>query len=329
MIRSTQWVGMIAVAAAIIGCDSSEETDDSLDQAGTADDQEADASDSADPLAGIVDASEDSSSDSPDNASLGLEGNEVITGCTGSFPEGRMVLEHGRTISPAITNDRLELFYVQGEPTEERFYVTRRATPQDSFEPGELVTTLNSVCSEGQELSIDISGDGLRAYVACHDDIDTLAEFYVATRTERTDSFGEPLSLGTHAASFSVAYDELSAYGTLYYSGDATLFSSRDDLTATFGAPSPASGLESAPLIAPALSPDGLSLYGALDGKLQVATRDTLDSPFGTPVPIFGEGVVAGGPDMAGDCRHMVYVTYGGADENLRYMISETERPLD
>ena len=75
-------------------------------------------------------------------------------------------------------------------------------------------------------------------------------------------------------------------------------------------------GLEAALLLAPDISPDGLSLYGN-DGGIAVAVRSTVDAPFAAPTLLYPNPTTRtalGAPELSRDCRTLFFIEQVSAD---------------
>jgi hypothetical protein len=224
-----------------------------------------------------------------------------------------------RLSSPTLSPDELEMIYVEGDAPETRFNFRRsiRSSKTASFPAGDVVPELDAACSRPEDQrSIDLSRDGLSAYITCY--LDPNVVFTAPLRIARRSALGakfvlDPQSYGTVGPSVGVGLDEL-----VIYSSDRNTFDpgpphryTRSSTSATFGDKTSIPGLESVGLITPELSPDGLSMFGALSGSLIVAERSTPDARFAAPTTILvGDPttILFGAPEMSQDCRSLYYV---------------------
>jgi hypothetical protein len=121
--------------------------------------------------------------------------------------------------SLSITEDELELFYVDVLSTEERLInVLSRSTKDAAFPTtGTRVPELQAGCAPGDYPTIDVSNDGLRMYFACLDESSPLR---LATRASRSATWTvAPEPIGTVADSIGVSDDELTAVAVVDLSG--------------------------------------------------------------------------------------------------------------
>lgn len=249
--------------------------------------------------------------------------------CSGSFANPKVILSGGRVTSPALSDNNLELFYVAGESYYESFMVSRRASMDEPFPAGTPLDELNEFdpCV-GLNKTIDVSPDGLRAYVSCYIEVDTHPQLYQFERPDRDSPFADPIELGLAFASTGISPDGLTLVGSRFESDVATFSSTRAALDQPFPAPQPLPGLENESLFGPTLSRDGLELYGALGSEklFSVARRADVDSPFGAPASLAhltGGLWTAGAPDLSDDCRIVVYV---GVDPEYNWGFIQVQR---
>lgn len=268
-------------------------------------------------------------------ATAGTGGNSGTPGgvdCSGSFGGAAVVLDDGaRVATPSITADELVLFYTRGDSGGERFYVSQRASVSEAFPVGASVPELDAACQTTDDRSLDVSGDGLTAYVSCYPP-GTLAEpttLYVLTRASQTEPFGSASEAGSMTPSSSVEEDGLSAV----WSGEAspsTRLATRTSTTESFGNDTALPGLETTNVHAPDLSPDGLAVYGGIDVEgirtLAASTRASTSEPFRAPEVLSGlisTLLGSGAPDLSADCRSLYFV---GVDAQGMYRIYRATR---
>lgn len=252
--------------------------------------------------------------------------------CSGTFGDANAVFQDGpRVTTPTLTADELLLFYARGASGEERFHVSTRASRTEAFPPGVSVPELDAACQPTDDRSIDISNDGLTAYVSCYA-TGTLGEpttLYALARSSRTEAFGSASEVGSMTPSSSIEDDGLSAV----WSGEdtpSTRLATRTSTTESFGNDSELLGLESTNVYAPDLAPDGLAIYGGIDTaegrSLAVATRSNRDEPFGAPAVFTAliDGLPnSGAPELSADCRSLYFV---GVDEAVQFHVFRATR---
>jgi hypothetical protein len=244
----------------------------------------------------------------------GTSGSAAVS-CTGTWGDPVDVFADPpfRVHSPSVTGDGLELFYVRQDPssTSERFAVTRRATSDAPFGPGEEVEPLNAACSAAAVHSIHVTYDGLRVYLGCPASFSERGPLHVAERASRMAAFTvRPAPIGNVAASVSLSADERVAFSSSDNFPGAPLQYMRDHLDASFSPPQRVPGLETAVLSTPFLSPDGLTLLGAHNDSLVTASRLSVDAPFDMPAVLMqgSPSDVLGVPNVGPDCRTLYYV---------------------
>jgi len=141
----------------------------------------------------------------------------------------------------------------------------------------------------------------------------------------------DPQSYGMVGPSAAIGMDELELF-----SSDRTSANSapphrytRSSLSAAFGNPASIPGLELVSLIAPELSPDGLSMFGAISLSLVVVERSRPDAAFAAPtvlLPGNGMTIIVGAPEIAQNCRSLYYVqnefiaATGAVESTIRVM---------
>jgi hypothetical protein len=113
--------------------------------------------------------------------------------------------------SLSITEDELELFYVDAlSPEENLISVLSRSTRDAAFPTtGTRIPELQAACAPGDYPTLDVSNDGLRMYFICLDESSPLR---LATRASRSATWTvAPEPIGTVADSIGVSDDELTA----------------------------------------------------------------------------------------------------------------------
>lgn len=257
----------------------------------------------------------------PDGGAEGLDAQHPFDGgagagpdCSGVFGPPELVIEFdGNKLGPAVTGDELELYYaetVSGVGT--RFMRSVRSSRSEPFLPGSPVDELTALCAnESSTLyTLDLSHDGLRAYVTCGP-IGSPNPVYFAERADRSSPFQARGTRGQAGTSVVVDPTEL----TLYSSGldrGVPLMATRASLDEPFGVLSEVPGFSGRVLLSPDISPDGLALYGAQSNRLGVATRPSTSLPFDVFAELEqGSLTAAGAPEISADCRTLYFLGVG------------------
>lgn len=245
--------------------------------------------------------------------------------CSGVFdePEWLFSTDHTMPHSFALSPDERELYYVDFPPNEVRMVLRRtRSASNAFFGEQEIVPELRNVCPsvspELDALSVDLSADGLVAYITCQDKAEPGPGTLVsAKRTRLGASFTPDLTpLATVGMWFSTA-DGLEAFDNPPGGYDYTLDRyQRESLSVPFGKPEELS-LE---LRGPDPSADGLWLFGSvpvegstnLSYQLAAISRPNLSAPFGEPTtegfPVPGEGTSYLYPEISANCRSIIFL---------------------
>jgi hypothetical protein len=260
-----------------------------------------------------------SRSHGPSEGGAGTGGAAPSYDCSGTFAGQSVVLQapSGATLSsPVISSDERELFYVQyDQPYVGHFRRSTRATSDGRFPDGAIVPELDAACAPRDYRSLDVSFDGLRAYVVCFESIDdgTRGELRVAERRSREQPFTlRRESFGRTGASPALTRDELSLYTSSPDGvGNPPHVYTRPTRDQAFSSGAPVAGLSVTGLTSPEPSPDGLSLFGGEAASIVVAWRESPDAAFGVPVtvisPADGTGLL-GAPELSADCGRLYYV---------------------
>lgn len=235
--------------------------------------------------------------------------------CSGAFGAPRVVMAAGTSSlsSPALTGDELEMFYVSytsSDPTR-RVFRTTRASTSVTFPLGSEVPELTALCTlSTDQTAIDVTADGLRAYVSCAD-LYILGLLVVAQRSSRSATFVATGTLGIELGA-SVALDttELIAYQTAGPNDPTTpLVSTRATTADGFAAGVAVPGLTGSNLVAPEPSPDNLLMFGGINGRrLGVAQRSSVDAGFSAPTDMNVPLSASGAPHVSTDCRRLYFV---------------------
>jgi hypothetical protein len=224
-----------------------------------------------------------------------------------------------RIYSPTLSADELELFYGSTDVTGMIKEIRRstRASKLEAFEPGDLVPELDAACLAAEDRTLDLTPDGLRAYVVCYD---PTVSFSGALRVARRSSPGSSFvldaeSYGTVGASPSLVAGELTLYSGGFEGGTAfPLVFQRAATDEQFGEGSPIEGVSS-PATSPDVSADGLNLVFGSDSGLMLATRANVEEPFvtrGLAIDATSDTAVTSwnSPAISEDCRSLYAVRY-------------------
>jgi hypothetical protein len=222
--------------------------------------------------------------------------------------------------SPALSPGDLELFYVhyESDAVGGEFRRTTRATSDEPFAAGAAVAELAALCSAEERMSIDLSHDGLTAYLLCFSGLDetSFGALRIARRSAPSAGFVvDAATYGEVGASPAVSPDQLAVYTTAKTGIGAAplLFFERPSLEAPFGAEMAVPGLEDTLLASPDLGPDDLQLFAGFDGAIGMASRSSTCEAFGAPAVVVPRPVddsfFYGAPDTSPNCRSIYFVT--------------------
>jgi len=282
--------------------------------------------------------------------SAGSAGSPVTApDCSGTFgPRVQQfsVPSPAELASPAIGPGELELFYVHYDSASApgQFRRSTRASREASFGSGEVVTELDGACMPDEYRTIDLSSDGLRAYLMCFSTLDFYAT-YGQLRIAHRESLAAPFVLdamtyGQVGASPSISLDELSVY-TSYEQGIGSgplQRYSRDSADSSFEPGTDVAGLAAAAyLSSPDIGPDDRAIFASQDGGLVRAQRADAMSQFETPEILLpreplenGLFVTFGAPEASADCRTLYAVAVDdngtGISGNGTYSIVQLRR---
>jgi hypothetical protein len=276
---------------------------------------------------------------------LPSSGGAPVADCTGSFgTTTTQVLpdepSHGLA-SPTLSADELELFYARTSeaPAASNNWTFRRslrASKSDSFPLGTDVPELDPACNATDAITIDLSLDGLTAYLACAASADinnNKGPLRVAHRADRNAPFVlDPMSYGEIGLSASVSADGLHAYTSTENYAEANEYAnqySRASLDAPFGPATPIAAITG--FTAPDISDDDLSLYGASSGGIWVVQRASAAGEFMNPVEILPSSTDAsmmryGAPSLSADCRSLYVVGITTSANGEQYTVQVTHR---
>jgi hypothetical protein len=258
---------------------------------------------------------------SVDGAATGGAGGaagSVTISCAGAFiGTARELLQAGTgesMASPTLGPDELEMFYtLKDSASVSHFHRSVRASKDATFPDGAPVPELDAACAlTSDERHMDLSYDGLRAYVICAPDaVPSSGSLRVARRAAIGSPFAlDPSTFGTVGQSIAIAKDELTAYSTTLSRPGPPLMYTRGSTTSPFAPGIPIPGLETVDLEAVDPSPDGLSLFGSLDSSIIVTTRTTPSDGFGPTSTVVPRGTqeVVGAPELSQDCRSLYFI---------------------
>lgn len=240
----------------------------------------------------------------------------VTTGCGGTFGPGVLVFDGvSRALGPAVTGDELELFFFDevGEVG-----LATRARTSDPFTTYRMVPELSALCGGSTVTGVDVSEDGLRAYVAC-----SVVGLVQAHRSSRDAgaAFVQDAVVATTASTPAVVQDELELYDQML--GQVTR-ATRSSTSSPFSAPVPLTGLAGVgDTSSPDLSPDGLTLYvslttppGSSTRQLVSFTRASTSAEFSASTQSFlgiESSTNSGSPEVTASCRSMYFAQLDGS----------------
>ena len=188
--------------------------------------------------------------------------------------------------SLTITEDELELFYVDVLEGEYPINVLARATKADAFAAPVRAAGLEAVCATADYPTIDDSNDGLRMYVTC---LDGSSPLRFASRSSRAASWVvAPDPVGQVADSIGVSDDELTAVAVVDLLGaPRPVLYQRASRDQSFGSAQAISGID-VDFRNPDLVANGRLLFGVLSqapNRLAVAAR-TASAPTQYSAPV-------------------------------------------
>lgn len=249
--------------------------------------------------------------------------------CSGAFAEPTMLFEgtaQGIPQSFSITPDELQLYYVM-DTLDDRYIERRvRSNRTAAFGAAEAVAELVDVCTPlGGDLhvgSVDLSPDGLGAYISCELDVTQPTTVIYASRPQLSEPFAvDTTSLGTVGASFATA-DGFEGYANTPDLFDRVERYQRASLDSAFAA----AEVLDFNLRSPDPSNDGLFLFGSVlvdpvagtDYQLAVARRASTSEPYGEPSSVGFPVPPAGYSDstvtVSADCRTVYFLRYSSVD---------------
>jgi hypothetical protein len=219
-----------------------------------------------------------------------------------------------------LSADELELLYAATdvEGASKEFRRATRSSKLDAFEPGAPLPELDAACTPTDDRTLDLTPDGLRAYIACYDPTVSFSGLLrIARRSAPDASFVlDAQSYGMVGASPAIAAGELVVYTSGYdASADPGLVYERAAPDAPFEAGFEIPGLGALATPAPDISVNGLALFFGKEYGVWVATRKSLDEPFSTLDPVIEAPADApasswNSPAISDDCRSLYAVRY-------------------
>lgn len=241
--------------------------------------------------------------------------------CTGTWaPTPQVVLRTGPQVeiaSPTLSPDELELFYSSKEPslTEWHFRRSVRTDKTVEFAEGAVLPELDAACATAdQDRSVDLSRDGLRAYVGCYL-LNMSPPLEGPLRVARRTAIGAPWVLDPSTGprvgpSVSVSTNELELYSTTKSRPGPPLLYTRTSTSTSFGDGAWVPGLESVNMETLDSSPDDLSVLGLLQFGIAIASRSAPSGPFGSATTLIAGTPTdtVGAPELSADCRSLYYI---------------------
>ena len=269
--------------------------------------------------AGGTNGSGGASGDSGDGAA-----DSGAVSCAGEWGPPREVMAAipGRYVeSPTLSPDELEILYLQSTAVDgPMVYRSLRESREALFPAGAAVAGLEAVVERCRPFAIDgvdLSGDGLTAYIGCQGTGE-----YGPLFAARRSRVGSPFTVDTQdyglvSAQSSISADELTVFsnGKSATSYVAPLFFTRSSTSAKFGPSAEIAGLETTALTALEPSPDGLWLFGTATPDVVAVRRERSDSPFSGPSLVAAgdsASLYASDPEISRDCRRLYYVIHSG-----------------
>jgi hypothetical protein len=245
----------------------------------------------------------------------GRGGSSASIDCSGTFGEPHIVFDPQaeQLFSPTLTADEMELLYALGDGITLQYFHSKRTSKTESFGAGEPLPELDAACSTTDSRTIDLTSDGLRAYLVCYGTGDPDSHtLRIAVRPSLDAPFVlDPMSYGSVGPSAGVAPGELTLYSSGLRPGqEPALAFERATTSEPFGEGTEIPGLEGVLLLTPDVSADGLSLFGSVMGSIVLATRPTVHDPFSTAETIIA-GATSGewiSPTISEDCRSLYAV---------------------
>ena len=223
--------------------------------------------------------------------------------------------------SIVLSEDQRELFFAHrvGGAAGGQWNYRRalRASPSDTFPMGTVVPELDAACAVSDERGLDLSLDGLRAYLHCDSaDSSAFGLVYLAERATSSASFVlSSGNLGTTGYGIGLSADELGLYTGDDQSVPSRMqspkFYTRSNRSSPFAAPQPIAGLEETGVVAPFVTSDGLTLVASQRGLLVAAHRQSTSTAFGPLETLFTPADADtwhSSPVLSRDCSSVAYL---------------------
>lgn len=310
----TRFTALFATAVVASGCHLILGSDEFTDQNGGGGDQGGAGAQGQ----GAATATSDGGNGADSPGGGGGSGGEEPVGCVGEFADDyeAILSEPDSTTlgSPTLTDDELEIFYTRGDGVGTSTLVRSvRGSKSDNFPPGEPVDIfgLPSECLES--ITMHVTGDGQRMYLSCSSPANPQSPIYLATRVDTEPYFELTSELVIMGPSPYVTEDETGLITSSSFTDGPPLYSLRGSAGEPFPEPLVVPGLENETLLAPALTPDGQTIYGhtrveAGGGySLAKATLDGITFIDFTLVATPGLELV-GSPVISKDCRSLYFL---------------------
>jgi hypothetical protein len=225
---------------------------------------------------------------------------------------------------PSVSADGSTLYFGRGPAQNRNVYVAVRPNRGTAFGIAQVVPELDALTDN---VRVTVTADGLTAIATSGT---ANYDLFQATRGSSTMAFGSETT--APFASINDANNQIDPELTpdglrLYYApdggGQAVRLASRASVGASFGSPSPVTGLGGGTTCDPSISPDELVIAYArvIAGKRQLyfATRSTVGAAFGGPIvlPGLASGGVDGDPELTADGCELFFASDRGGDFDI------------
>jgi hypothetical protein len=251
----------------------------------------------------------------------GLAGAADCTAPWGPLTDVMVEPPPGRLASPGVSPDGRELFYIYWHTTDlplGRIMRSVRTSTDDIFMPGEIVPELDAACLPTEDRSMEVSTDGLSAYILCFADLgsDSVGALHVAHRPSLGAAFVlDTMTYGLVGASPSFPADELTVFTSFEQGiGAGPLMTyERGAKSAAFGPGTPVPSLEDHYLASPTISSDALTLFATFSNSIVMSTRASRAEPFAyqdvAALPASSSDYF-GAPFVSADCGSLYVVRF-------------------
>jgi len=255
------------------------------------------------------------------SGSAGLAGAADCTAPWGPLTDVMVEPPPGRLASPGVSPDGLELFYIYWHTTDlplGSIMRSVRTSTDDIVMPGEIIPELDAACLPTEDRSMEVSSDGLSAYILCFADLqsDSVGALHVAHRPSLGAAFVlDTMTYGQVGASPSFPADELTVFTSFEQGiGAGPLMTyERDAKGAAFGPGTPVPGLEDHYLASPTVSSDALTLFATFSNSIVMSTRASRAEPFtyqGVAALPASSSDYFGAPFVSADCGSLYVVRF-------------------